>query len=265
MNTLPQQIDMLITGSSRPDLLEKTVNSFIKNLKYSGTLRILFHEDYVFKAESDESVAYAQRSELFDVVEWHDPHVGLGEAINCMLPKIGTKYIFYLQDDWELEREVDLDGLVRAFDEHEELRHVHFNKYRTTGSMSGFQQLPHNFSGIDMCLYNAWSLLPSLWRASFIKPRWIVRYERPEGYFTNSLGNHQQRLDTVYCKRFIGAYIYGAKEEYRYLRHLGNKRRMASWRLVDGRPGGREMPEEFDRKHACDAAYERIWRRKKPK
>lgn len=260
----PKRIDMLITGSSRPDLLEKTTRSFLKNLRYSGELRLLFHEDCVYRAESDESVAWARESKLFDVIDVHRPHIGLGEAIRFMLLKIDSEHIFYLQDDWELEREVDLDALVKAFNENGAVNHVHFNKYKTTGSMSGFQQVEHEYSGVKMCLYNAWSLLPALWRASFIKPRWVVRYIRPEGYFTNSLGDHQQRLNGGYCKRFIGAYIYGPVGDHRYLRHLGNKRRMASWRLVDGRPGGREMPEEFDRKHACDAAYKRIWGRKKP-
>ena len=258
------EIDVIVTGSSRPDLLEKTVNSFLDRLKTTRGFRFLLHEDCIFEVESEESIEWAKYSLLFDETILSKPHVGLGEGIRILLQKVKSPFLIYLQDDWELEREVDLDALIQAFEENNCINHVHFNKYKTSGSMNGFQQVEHEFSGIKMCLYNAWAFLPSVWRTKFVKPRFVVRYERPEGYFTNTFGNHEQRRDTGYCKRFMGCYIYGPQGDYRYLRHLGNARRMASWRLEGGRPGGREMPEEFDRKHAHPDAYRRIWGRDKP-
>ena len=245
-----QTLDVLITASSRPQLIEFCLRSFIEKMHFSGTFRFLLHEDFVFEEQSRAVLRWATRNEVvhFDIIRQAHPAVGLGAAMERMLVRIRSPFMFYLQEDWEFERHVDLDQAIWTMEQTPELNSLIFFKYRTPSTINSFSLEETRFDMLTCSLYNTWSLLPSLWRSSFIKSRWVTRKERPEGFFTNSLGSAAQRMRPEFCRKQLGVYIYGPNGDYRYVRHLGNTWRMAAWRLEDGAPGGNEPGPEFDAK-----------------
>jgi len=232
-------IDIVITGSSRPQLYPFFWESFKKMMHYRGEKRIIVHEDFVFKDQSEKVVKWVQKNIPEAELIIHNPSIGLGLALDDIIKnKLKSKYCFYLQEDWDFERPVDIDQILWVMDRHEKINLVFFNKITNTEELNNATQPEYNYDGLKMCLYHSWTFLPGIWRSNFVKRHWRCRSERPEGFFTNSFGNHDQRKSNKFCEDKIGAYIYGGSNEYRYVRHIGNDWRMAKWRLENGKPGG---------------------------
>ena len=237
-------IDLMIFGSSRPRLLEYTYQSFKRLIEIPSQNTVIhkkMHEDYVFGDESVKSIEYAE-SRGFNVTV-SKPFIGLGNGMkNMILNKTESKYIFYLQDDWEFERFIDIDRILWTMDKYPKIHCITFNKYRNM-KPTEFEDREYDFDGQKMCIYNGWQFLPGIWRTSFIQPLWKLhgtRKERPEGYWQNILGSHEQRLSHKWLEETVGAYMYGGMGEYRYVRHIGGTWRMAEWRRKDtnGLPSG---------------------------
>lgn len=237
-----RNIDLVITGSSRPQLFPFTWESFKKYVHFRGNLRVIFHEDFVFPKESEKVMNYLNnlkdRGEIHEIIH-HNPCIGLGRALDDIIKNhIKSDFIFYLQDDWEFERPIDLDQLVWTMEENKEINLIFFNKIKNYGVLNKAPCPQYTFSYTDFILWHGWTFLPGIWRMSKVKEKWAVRVERPEGFFTNQFGTHQQRQDVGWCEKNIGAYALGKTGEPRYVRHIGNDWRMASWRLQNGKPGG---------------------------
>ncbi len=239
-------IDIAITSSSRPQLFPYCWESFKDMIHIRGNKKVIVHEDVVFKKESDQVVKYLRElHQKGEIQEYYSesPAIGLGRTLDWLIrQKIDSKYMFYLQEDWEFERPVDLDQLIWVMDNNPQINLIFLNKTKNFETLNNMPMKQYIYNGVDMCLYHSWTFLPGLWRMSFVKKHWRMRVERPEGYFTNAFGNHTQRMSCDYCEKNIGAYILGKQGEFRYVRHIGNDWRMAQWRLENGKPGGSHAP-----------------------
>jgi hypothetical protein len=231
-----EPLDILIMGSSRPKLIPIFWKSVEKMCCIRRPVRVFYHEDWVFPEES-KKVEEVVRNLIPDVHYFqHKPRVGLGPAMDYMIKQhIKSKYMFYLQEDWEFEQPVDIDRILWMMDRNDDVNLVFFNKYITYKSINKFPQEHCRKDNVDLCLYPAWTFMPGLWRMPFVRPKWRTRYQNPEAYFTQVFDN---RNDPQWCRKNMGAYIYGRRGEHRYVRHLGNSWRMASWRQENGHPGG---------------------------
>lgn len=237
-----EKLTVLIFGSSRPKLLPYFWKSLNEMCHYDGKMRYIFHEDFIYPKESEKVIEFLkkERKKGYDIIiEKHNPSVGLGYSMDYIFNKYkDDKFIFYLQEDWEFERPVDIGQILWVMKQNKHINCIFFNKYKTTPSINRIKQPVKNYSGLDMCLYHSWTFLPGIWRMDKVREKWAVRKERPEGFFTQQFGSHDQRKNDKYVEKNIGCYIYGKHHEYRYIRHLGNSWRMASWRLENGKPGG---------------------------
>lgn len=237
-----RKIDLVITGSSRPQLLPFTWESFKKYVFFRGEIRVIVHEDFVFPKESKKVIEYLnilkKKGEIHDIIT-HNPCIGLGKALDDIIKnRIKSDFIFYLQDDWEFERPIDLDQLLWIMEENKNINLIFFNKARNYKILNKAPCPQYTFGHQDFILWHGWTFLPGIWRMSKVREKWACRETRPEGFFTNQFGTHEIRQNVEYCVKNIGAYALGKTGECRYVRHLGNDWRMAKWRLKDGKPGG---------------------------
>lgn len=291
------ELDVLITASSRPQLLKPTVEYFHKFIHFEGKMRWILHEDFVYKEQSKETIKWAKESGYFDEIYEDDPPLGLGVSIEEMLKKINTKFMFYLQDDWVFERPVDLDRIVYTMERDDKINCIHFNKYRNMPMVDGFKQKEMTLTdaGLRVCIFHSWSLLPGVWRTDFVRDRWIEpRTNRPVAWFTWQLGsgikrrgkmikNFEARLNNrksdiyketkgkwenvpsdeevyKYLQENVGVYLYGHLGDPRYIRHIGEDLRMEHWRRKDGKPGieGASQERNAGRYMAPWLTFERI-------
>lgn len=240
-----ETLDVLITASSRPELINYCYESVKKNILFSGDLRFILHEDFVFPEKSEQVLLWAKEKNI-DMVLQTNPAKGLGFALMKMLGLVTTKYCFYLQEDWEFERYVDIDQLICTMESDEKINSVIFNKNRNQPGCMGFQTKECLFdTNLRLCTAPGWFLLPAIWRTDFIRSKWKEWDGRPEGAITNVFGSHEERSNPDYVIKNMGTYFYGGLREYRYVRHLGDTWRMAKWRLEENNPGGSDIPVEI--------------------
>ena len=69
----------------------------------------------------------------------HDPHIGLGPAMDEMFKLVETPYIINLQEDWIFERCIDLDRLLWVMDKHNDLNLLIFNTCIELATISPFE------------------------------------------------------------------------------------------------------------------------------
>jgi len=237
-------ISLLIIGSSRPLLFPYCWESFNKYVHYRKEMFTMFHEDQVFPEESKKVMVYLKKNNIsFDT---HNPCLGLSKSMDFMFKKVKTPYIFYLQDDWEFERPIDVDRLLWVMENNKNVNCIFFNKWRNFKIMNEMIHTQYTYDGVDMCLYHAWSYLPGIWRMSKVREYWDIEKIYSEGTFINRFGNHKERTDVKFCEEKIGAYTLGKSGDYRYIRHIGGDWRMEKWRLENGKPGGCNDNDKMD-------------------
>jgi len=231
------QIDVFITSASRPDLLEITLESFVKNTKYSGGFRFLINEDYVDPMKSVECIAIANRiTNAF--VSCCSPPEGLSTAFCSFVHMFKNDFMFYLQDDFELIRKIDFDEVIDTIYS-EYINQVRFNKRKTMPYKGDGEdriiKTEMDVNGYPFVTSDAWYLNPSLWRMNFIRPYLEMDYggkprQRPFVWKLNdairkSIGVKNKK--NIYkFSRHAGTYIWGRIGEPAYFRHLGSDRRM---------------------------------------
>ncbi len=227
------KLDVLIMGSSRKQLLEITLESFKKYVVYQNTdVRFLMHEDFAYPSDSEKSVSWAKSQGIH--VESSLPKLGLGYAMDKMFKMIESDYVFYLQDDWEFERPVELDRILWTMERNKKVNCITFNKYKNGEDNTGFAYKDYLYDGLPLSIYPGWQFLPGLWRMSKVREQWSPRKIRPEGNFQNSFGDNDKRMnDRPYLEENVGAYFYGLHGEPRYVRHLGGTWRMAEWQVKE--------------------------------
>ncbi len=255
-------LEILITSSSRPHLWPYFWESFKKMCIIRQPYRVTVHEDFVYGDRSTKVIKYLEHLKSkgeIHVINQDNPAKSLGWCLDFYIKKrFKSEYIFYMQEDWEFERPIDIDQITHTMDKFNKINLIYFNKIRNSGVINKTEQREYNFDRLKCCLYHGWAFLPGIWRLPHVRKYWTYATYKPEGNFANNFGNHDQRRSVEYCEKKIGAYIYGPQGDSRYIRHLGNDWRMAQWQLTGkgrGHPGGRHS-------EAMDVPYMAPWLQK---
>lgn len=246
-------LDVFVVGSSRPQLWPLFWESYKRMCIIRTSHEVTVHEDFVFPEQSEKVMKYLDGLKAFGEIHniyHHTQPIGLGPVMNeHIMTRSKSKYMFYIQEDWQFEMPIDIDRILWVMDQNPKINCIFFNKQINNKVINKQEQPEYEYSGMKMCLYHAWPFLPGIWRMDFVKKKWCTRNERPEGYFTNTaFGSHDVRSSVEYCEKNMGVYMYGKQGEYCYVRHIGNDWRMASWQLQNGQPGGVHDPEQMDKR-----------------
>lgn len=250
-------LEVFITSSSRPQLWPFFWESVRKMCIMREWPRVRVHEDFVLPDKSREVEKYVKNQPDIHDFYKSESRVGLGRVLTRFLkgPAFKSKYVLYLQEDWEFERPIDIDKIIWIMDQNPKMNLVFFNKIRNNAVINKQRQTQHTFSGYPFCLYHSWTFLPGIWRVNFVRQKMFeiggsFSPMKPEGHFTTSaFGSHDARENEKYCIDKIGAWIYGKTGEHRYVRHLGNDWRMAEWQMTNGKPGGNHNSKTMDLKY----------------
>lgn len=254
-----ENLEVLITGSSRPQLWPYFWKSFQKMCIIRDKPKIIVHEDFVFPDESKKVTSYVESLEEVDEYDTDSPPLGLGPTLTAYLNRrLEKKYVFYIQEDWEFERPIDIDKIVWTMEHYTHINQIFFNKIRNNGVVNKQKQEPRRFDKLDCCVYHGFTFNPGIWRTAFVKKWWPGNVAiRPEGNFQRQFGSHSKRSDVKYCEDVIGSYIYGQQGDHRQIRHLGNDWRMAHWRLETH--GGKQVPGGNHNSVSMDKNYMAPW------
>jgi hypothetical protein len=110
-------LDVVITATLRPALLELTLWSFHRNFlsRLGGTrLRILLNVDPLWGDPADAPrLAEIARSYADEVLVRTPATPGFGEAVRWLWANTSSPWVFHLEDDWILTRRIDVARLAR--------------------------------------------------------------------------------------------------------------------------------------------------------
>jgi len=256
-NTI-RDCDVIITSSSRPELLKLTMHYLETYLCFHGNFRFILHEDFVIPKESEKLVKWAENSGYFkkeDII-CNNPPVGLEQALVNLMKRAKSPFVLYMQDDWVFERPIELDKAMYIMEHVSKVNNILFYKLSIPHARKTvffreyyFPQFPQYLT-----LNNTWELMPGLWRTNFIKPviidamrannqRTCMKKTAP-AKITFNLRNADKKDDMDFLYQNMGVFFWGQWGEPRYCRHIGENARMENWRMNNGKPGTENNPQE---------------------
>jgi hypothetical protein len=126
------EMDFTTTAMSRPRLVEQTLKSFTTKLKgvdFKKSRLIINIDPLPPNIKRKEVIAVARQ--FFGTVVYNLPKVAnFTAAVNWTWSRAETEYIFHLEDDWELLRDVPVGKLVENFDKNKALLQIILRAYR---------------------------------------------------------------------------------------------------------------------------------------
>lgn len=234
-------LDVFITSASRPLLLRRTLESFLDKVIFSGTFRFFVNEDYV--APNESTVCVGLLGEFLDNyhLKCNNPPIGLSGAFSYFSKYFSSPYMFYLQDDWELIRPLNLDSvlsMIHSWSDIMSIAQLRFNKRRTMEYKGEGENIWHKeevWLGEErLTTSDSVYLNPALWDMEFFRPFLAIDFtgkphQRP---FIWKLNEHIRAAFSIKkgnkteFSRTVGTYIYGGVGEEPYFKHLGKDDRM---------------------------------------
>jgi len=168
-----RKVDIMRTSASRPNFLQISTESLVKYLKPNVEFRWILHEDAVNGGASDECVKYANECGVYSVIEKHSPPIKQGPSLGWLLDKCDTPYILNWEDDQELIKEIDIESLCNLMDNNPDINQIGFHKRAIMHQKPNFVKRQIVRDGIPLVTDNHWAFTPSLFRASYLKPKWV--------------------------------------------------------------------------------------------
>jgi len=121
-------IDLCVVATLRPRLLEKTINSFLRHVKYSGDINVIVNIDFCpeeFKSSFEDVYNicdyFQSKVSTLDIEPFRnlnnlEPNFAL--AVKTLWEKTKSKYVFHLEEDWEFLKPIDLDECIDFIDDY---------------------------------------------------------------------------------------------------------------------------------------------------
>ncbi|OGS40487.1 MAG: hypothetical protein A3K77_00640 [Euryarchaeota archaeon RBG_13_31_8] len=166
-------LDIMRLSASRHELLYRSTESLKNNLQFNGKIRIIFHEDVLNEAASNKCIQIAQENN-FDIIKSDKPNIGHGASLNWLLKQVTSKYVLNWEDDQELIRDLDLDRIIFIMDKHpDKINQVAFHKREIEKHHYDWVAEEIELENTKFVTNPHWAYVPALWRAEYIKPRWL--------------------------------------------------------------------------------------------
>ena len=172
-----KEITFALKTCGKPDLLEKTMDSFFQKNTYPITKYIIIEDSNIIGINDTLKEKYKE----YDI-EWieNNPKLGQIKSIDKMYSNITTEYIFHCEEDWLFTKESFIEKSLEILEYDKKILNVWLRSLYDTNGHPVEHQI-FNVNGIEYRLLslgylNAWhgfSLNPGLRRLSdynLIKP-----------------------------------------------------------------------------------------------
>lgn len=171
------KIDITMTATLRPTILNETLDSYCKGLfKDRERYRLIINIDPVGEQCKAKDIIKICNKYFTDVV-WNVPEKpSFPDAVIWVWKQINpkTKYVFHLEDDWLLGRDIDIDDMIRILEKHPTFAYLRLLKYRipNVGRLHLFRAMYHYSQEgffISSNRENQFGLNPCLIKAEFLR------------------------------------------------------------------------------------------------
>lgn len=176
--------DLAIVATLRPELLSITIESFKENL-FEDRLRkanLIINIDLVgADSEKAKHNKFFEILEIIDYYKFNEVKLRFSNFPNFAtawfwtMAQVTKPLIFYLEEDWELIKKVNLERLIKQFNDNEKLAHLRLSAFpsndRTCKNWNKFTYWNGNYFEVREVDKGSigWAGHPSMNRTSFIK------------------------------------------------------------------------------------------------
>lgn len=176
-----KEFDITMTATLRPELIEKTLDSFNKYLfkKHIHKARLIINVDLISPSNSltilqniKDTILCCQFKEIKVNVN-NNPH--FARAFIWCMNQVQSKYFFHLEEDWELLCDIDFEHMIDIMKQNKTLAHLRLSQFKSTSNhIKAWQNFAYwngqFFEYDDKTKFvDGWSGHPSLNRTSFMK------------------------------------------------------------------------------------------------
>jgi len=219
-----RDVDIMRTSASRPDYLRISTESMVKFLKPTVNFRWMVHEDQIDGGRSDECIRYARESGVYSVIERHSPPIGQGPSLGWLLGQCKTPYVLNWEDDQDPIKEIDMEPLCNLMDNNPDINQIGFHKRTIMHQKPGFVKKQTVRDGIPLVTDPHWAFTPSLFRLSYLKPKWVSFTETVHWKMNEVLKGSKGMRDADWVIANTGTYWLG------YIKHIDKL--MGVWGLT---------------------------------
>jgi hypothetical protein len=158
-----QKIDICMTSTIRPKILEITLKSFLTNmLKDQSKFRLIINIDPIGENLSQKVILKVAKKYFDDIIHNYPKEPSFTKAVHWCWSKATSKYIFHLEEDWRLLIPINIYSMITILESYPKLSTLRLNKGNSGRNKFGVK---HGF-----IYYPKLSLNPSLIKTEFIKP-----------------------------------------------------------------------------------------------
>lgn len=244
-----ETIDIMRTSASRPNFLRESTEALRNMLKYSGELRWIIHEDCLHKDRSNEVMEYIKSCGLYDVYGQSSPPLGQGGSLTWLMSRVSSKYVINFEDDFKPIKEIDIDMLIALLDNNPDINQIAFHKRPIMSERGDFKKKHIVRNGIDLVTNPHWAFTPSIFRLSYLKPKWVdFGVERDPHWKMNDVlkGYKRKGRDADWVIANTGTYFLGRWKNKKFLKENGGTMDKEEYDKIDngfyaehiGREGG---------------------------
>lgn len=218
-------IDVVTTAVLRSEILEKTYASFKENLFKDIECRLFINIDPVGDDTADRVYDVAKR--YFKRVFFKAPNIpNFSKAFVSVFTATTSDYVFNLEDDWILKKDIDIYDMIRIMDHNPKLAVLRLPYRISTDVSKNWNLIYDEFTGEyfrcprDKRINAGFCGHPSLIRGDFIRDcvQYIDISKNPEKQF------HQHGHFKILHKVLQYDYgVYQKQNEPEYIEDIGRK------------------------------------------
>jgi len=136
------------------------------------------------------------------------PNDGLKPALLDALDHVETPLTLFVEHDWEFVRDIDIDSIVKTFEEHDEIKSIRFNKRPNEESLWDTRIEEDTSKNIPLCRTSTVGNHPQIVRTEVFE-NWVVGSEPTLPLMLRGSWYHYSTPQSAvnYAKAFINKYF----------------------------------------------------------
>jgi len=148
MNTkvdLGKRLEVIMISTIRPNLIEKTISSWVKNASLNElNLKLTLHIDNIGLNQDYNHVDNIKAIKKYFTGEfeyhYNEVNPSHSKAFKWGFNKLEKDYLLWLDDDWTLDQKIDLEEICNNHEKIRELAHLRFAHKKTTRILKSCQK-----------------------------------------------------------------------------------------------------------------------------
>ena len=160
-------IDITMTATIRPKIINKTLNSFANNLLSNDhNYRLIVNIDNIGNLNKNHNNVLNICRKYFKNIVYNTPeHPNFAKAIKWTWSNVDSDIVFHLEDDWIIRRKIDINFLLYLIEKHND-----FSSFRLPKRNAVYKKVKrkNNLNKNTLVQCSVVSLNPLFLRKSFL-------------------------------------------------------------------------------------------------